>query len=258
MTRKPASTSAGTWFRQSRDESGKPCSRTTAGPAPSSATANETPSPATRSIARSLSPLTPSDAGGYIEPPEGGTGEPSLERRATRGTFHKPRRADRSKRGLGSPAAAARDPRPDRAAEPPAPEEPLRHRPRPARQAGRRRASAPPHSAHARRYVQRSRRPVDGQPRQPLRAQRAARVHGARAGGQAARAEPAHDQPRAADAKGVHPRDDAQPARRRVDPVRGARLVQPRQERGREPVGRSRCRRRPVARASDADREDAP
>ena len=60
--------------------------------------------------------------------------------------------------------------------------------------------------------------------------------------GQAARAEPAHDQPRAPDAEGVHSGDDAQPARRRVDPVRGARLVQPRQERSGEPVGRAASR----------------
>ena len=60
--------------------------------------------------------------------------------------------------------------------------------------------------------------------------------------GQAARAEPAHDQPRAPDAEGVHPRDDAQPARRRVDPVRGARLVQPRQERSRTTRGSFRSR----------------
>ena len=86
-----------------------------------------------------------------------------------------------------------------------------------------------PDRAHARRHVQQPRRPADGQPRQPLRPQRAARAHRAREG--PARAEPAHGQPRAADAQGVHPGDDAQPARRRVDPVRGARLVQPRQER---------------------------
>ena len=60
-------------------------------------------------------------------------------------------------------------------------------------------------------------------------------------------------QPRAADARRVHPGDDAEPARRRLDPVRGARLVQPRQERDREPVAGAARRRRPVARASDAD-----
>ena len=90
---------------------------------------------------------------------------------------------------------------PDRAAQPPAREEPLRHRPRAARQAGRRRPPALPDRAHARRHVQRPRRPADGQPRQPLRPQRPARVHRARAGGQAARAEPAARQPRAPDAR---------------------------------------------------------
>ena len=44
---------------------------------------------------------------------------------------------------------------------------------------------------------------------------------------------------RAADARRVQAGDDPQPARRRVDPVRGARLVQPRPERDREPVARS-------------------
>ena len=46
---------------------------------------------------------------------------------------------------------------------------------------------------------------------------------------------PRTGQPRAADARRVHPGDDAQPARRRLDPVRGARLVQPRQERAENP-----------------------
>ena len=55
-----------------------------------------------------------------------------------------------------------------------------------------------------------------------------------------ARAEPAPHQPRAADAARVPACDDAQPARGRVDPVRGARLVQPRQERARADRGRSR------------------
>ena len=135
-----------------------------------------------------------------------------------------------------------RDTGADRPAEPAAREEPLRHRPRPARPARRRRAPAPPDRAHARRHVQRPRRPADGQPRQPLRAQRPARVHGPRAGRQAARAESAPRQPRAAHARRVHPGDDAQPARGRVDPVRGARLVQPRQERAGEPVASSRSR----------------
>ena len=137
-------------------------------------------------------------------------------------------------------------------------EEPLRHRPRAARQARRLGPPALPDRAHARRHVQRPRRPADGQPRQPLRPQRPARVHRPRARRPAARAEPAARQPRAADARRVPAGDDAQPARRRVDPVRGARLVQPRQERAREPVGGPARRRRPVARAPDADPAHAP
>ena len=58
---------------------------------------------------------------------------------------------------------------------------------------------------------------------------------------------------RAADPQGVHPGDDPEPARRRLDPVRGARLVQPRQERGGEPVDDPGRRRRPVADAPDGD-----
>ncbi len=132
----------------------------------------------------------------------------------------------------------------------------VRHRPRAARQAGHLGSPELPDGAHARRHVQRPRRPADGQPQQPVRPQRAARVHGAREGPDGA--ESAHGQPRAADAEGVHPGDDAQPARRRVDPVRGARLVQPRQERDGEPVEGAARRRRSVARAPDGDRTDAP
>ena len=69
----------------------------------------------------------------------------------------------------------------------------------------------------------------------------------------AARPEPARRQPRAADARRVHPGDDAEPARRRVDPVRGARLVQPRPEPARGAVGARARRRRPVAGAADED-----
>ena len=98
----------------------------------------------------------------------------------------------------------------------------------------------PPDRAHARRHLQRPRRPADGRARQPLRPQRPARAHRSRAGRPAARAEPAPRQPRAADARRVQPGDDAQPARRRVDPVRGARLVQPRQEREPRTRGASR------------------
>jgi hypothetical protein len=46
--------------------------------------------------------------------------------------------------------------------------------------------------------------------------------------------------------------------RRRVDPVRGARLVQPRPERGAEPVEDRARRRRSVAAAPDGDPANAP
>ena len=168
------------------------------------------------------------------------------------------RRGARPPRRLGQAAARARDPDADRAAHPAARAEPLRHRPRPARPAGRRPPPALPDRAHARRHLQRSRRPADGQPRQPLRAQRPARVHGPGARRAAARAEPAPHQPRAADAARVPACDDAQPARRRVDPVRGARLVQPRQERAGATVDDPARRGRSVGREPDADPAHAP
>ena len=158
--------------------------------------------------------------------------------------------------GLGQAAAAHRDARPHRTAQHPAGEEPLRHRSRAARQAEHRRPPALPDRAHARRHLQQPRGPADGEPREPLRSQCPARVH--REGEEPARAEPAHGQPRAVDAQGVHPGDDAQPARRRVDPVRGARLVQPRPERAGEPLEDRARRRRPVAAAPDGDPADAP
>ena len=65
------------------------------------------------------------------------------------------------------------------------------------------------------------------------------------------RAQPAARQPRAADAQGVHPGDDAEPARGRVAPVRGARLVQPRPRRGSAVAGTARGGR-PVGREHDA------
>ncbi len=114
-----------------------------------------------------------------------------------------------------------------------------------------------PDRAHARRHLQQPRRPADGQPRQPLRAQRAARTTRCARRTRSSRTR-ASCQPRAADPRRVHSRDDAEPARRRLDPVRGARLVQPRQERDREPVARPARRRRPLARASDADPAHAP
>ena len=125
---------------------------------------------------------------------------------------------------------------PDRPAQPPARAEPLRHRPRPARP-----ARCPDHP----RYL--TARTLDGTFNDlddPLMGSLGSRFgrnvpldrDGTRAGGEAARAEPASRQPGAADARRVLARDDAQPARRRVDPVRGPRLVQPRQERAGQPV----------------------
>ena len=98
----------------------------------------------------------------------------------------------------------------------------------------------PPDRAHARRHLQRPRRPADGRARQPLRPQRPARRDVAASPTPAARAEPARGQPRADDARRVHAGDDAEPARRRLDPVRGARLVQPRRQRAGRTRGRSR------------------
>ena len=111
------------------------------------------------------------------------------------------------------------------------------------------RPPALPDRAHARRHVQRPRLPPDGQPRQPLRPQRPARGDGPRAGGQAARAQPAPRQPRADDPPRVPAGDDPQPARGGVDPVHGARLVQPRQERAHNPWLVPLGTRRSLARA---------
>ena len=97
--------------------------------------------------------------------------------------LHRHRREARSALRLGQAPVAGRPRDPDRAAQPPAGEEPLRHRPRAARQAGRLRPPALPDRTNARRDVQRPRRPADGQPRQPLRPQRPARGDRARAGG---------------------------------------------------------------------------
>ena len=57
---------------------------------------------------------------------------------------------------------------------------------------------------------------------------------------------------------GVHPGDDAEPPRGRVAPVRGARLVQPRQERGRTSVGGLARRGGRLGRGSDAHPANTP
>ncbi len=111
---------------------------------------------------------------------------------------------------------------------------------------------------HARRQPHRPGPADDGDDRPALRPQRAGRDHRARAPAGHPRAEPAAREPRAADARRVHPGDDRERPRRRVAPVRGPRLVQPRPERGGEPLGGRARGRRPLVRAPDADRADAP
>ena len=59
MTWNPAPASAGTWCRQSRPESGKPCSSTTGGPSPVTSYSMPTPSTSTRANAPSSSPSSP-------------------------------------------------------------------------------------------------------------------------------------------------------------------------------------------------------
>ena len=165
---------------------------------------------------------------------------------------------------LGSPAEAARD----------------RHADRPARRscasrtsttpaavatspgAGRR---APPDRADDRRHLQRPRASAHGRIGSAFRPQRPARrdVYPEPEPSDPG-AEPAHGQPRAADARRVHAGDDAERARGRVAPVRGARLVQPREERDRRARGRSRSTdddpwpEQPDADPADAARPDRP
>ena len=153
-------------------------------------------------------------------------------------------RDDRQVARLVEAAAAARDSGPDRPARPLACRQPLRHRSRTARHASVH-GSGPgrlPRRAHARRHLQRPRRPADGLDRIAVRAQRAALVHASRGAARAARSEPAADQPAAADAGEVPAGLDAEPACGRVDPVRGPRLVQPRRQRPDARPGRSRSR----------------
>src|SRR4249919_2018103 len=54
MTWNPAPARAGTWCRQSRPESGKPCSSTTGGPSPVTSYSMPTPSTSTRANAPSF------------------------------------------------------------------------------------------------------------------------------------------------------------------------------------------------------------
>ena len=98
--------------------------------------------------------------------------------------------------------------------------------------------------------------PLDGLAGKPVRAQRAAR---ARLSGGAASGcsspNPRLDQPAAAHARALPAGDDAQPAGRRLDPVRGARLAEPRPRAGR-PLGDPAREGRSVARAPDEDPAD--
>ena len=69
--------------------------------------------------------------------------------------------------------------------------------------------------------------------------------------------EPAARQPRAAHARRVQAGHDRQRPRRSLAPVRGTRLVQPRQERARGAVRARAGRRRPLGRPADANRAHA-
>ena len=99
--------------------------------------------------------------------------------------------------------------------------------------------------------------PAHGNDRRALWAQRAPRSHPARGASRPARPEPAPRQPRAAHARRLQGGDDRQRARRSVAPVRGPRLVQPRQEPAGGAVRDRAGRQRPMGRPPDADRPDA-
>ena len=91
--------------------------------------------------------------------------------------------------------------------------------------------------------------------RRPLRSQRPAGGDGSVEG---AHAEPATGEPGAAHPREVPTGDDPQRAGRGVAPVRGARLVQPRDQRARRPLAGRPRPERPVAAAPDADPAHAP
>ena len=129
----------------------------------------------------------------------------------------------------------------------------LRHRQGPARRRARQGFRQLPHRADLRRDLQRPQRSADGRSSRPLRAERPAPVHLARARRGATRAESPPRQPPPPDARRVLARNDAEPPGRRLDPVRGARLVQPRPGRGGEPLAAPARRRGPLAREPDAD-----
>ena len=135
-------------------------------------------------------------------------------------------------------------------------EQPLRHLGRhPAlgtEPAARRATTADP---SGRRHGQRPDPRSDGIGRCPLRSQRPAGGDGSVEG---AHAEPAPGEPGAAHPREVPTGHDAQRAGRGVAPVRGARLVQPRDQRARRPLAGRPRPERPVAAAPDADTADAP
>ena len=97
--------------------------------------------------------------------------------------------------------------------------------------------------------------PRDGQGRRALRPQPPARDHDPRADAAADDAEPAQRQHAAPEPREVHPRDDAQRARRGLDPVREPRLVQPRRQRRRHDfIEVAAAEGRQVGRQDDAGR----
>ena len=117
-----------------------------------------------------------------------------------------------------------------------------------------------PADAHAdtdqRWHVQRPAVPAHGQRRRPIRPQRAAQRDdpGHR---EPDEPQPAHRQPRAADAHDVPAGGNRQRAGRGVDPVPGARLVRPQEGRLDQHARHPARRRRHVARAADARARDA-
>ena len=147
-------------------------------------------------------------------------------------SFLVPRQADR----VGSPAATARHPDADRAPRAASPVEPLRHRPREAAACAAGRFDG----TDAGRQLERPGRARNGKPEHSFRPQRPPRP--CLPGGQSgpARAEPASRQPQAPRPRALHPGGVDQRAGRRLDPVRGARLDQPRHGPGEAHLARAR------------------
>ncbi len=151
---------------------------------------------------------------------------------------------------MGSPAAAARHPDADRAPRAASPVEPLRHRPREAAAAEAGRFDG----TDAGRQLERPGRARNGKPEHSFRPQRPPRP--CLPGGQSgpARAEPASRQPEAPRPRALHPGGVDQRAGRRLDPVRGARLDEPRHGPRETHLARARQGRH-LARSEDGDPE---